>query len=53
MDYQMSELVSDPLGRSPRFKTRSHKLGGLDLHERKHAAIGGDEYTSICESSLR
>src|SRR5688572_4508239 len=43
----MSDSVSDPLGRPPRFKPRSHKLGGLGLDERKLTAIGGDEHIDL------
>jgi hypothetical protein len=43
VDYWMSDLVSDPLGRPPRFKPRRHKLGRLGLNERNLTAIGGDE----------
>jgi hypothetical protein len=40
----MSGSVSDSLGRSPQFNPRPHLLGGLDLDEREHTAIGGEEH---------
>src|SRR5918994_6827580 len=43
----MSDLVSDPLGRPPRFKPRPHKLGGLGLDERKDTAVWGDEHIDL------
>src|SRR5918995_2885334 len=43
----MSDLVSDPLGRPPRFKLRPHKLGGLGLDERKDTAVWGDEHIDL------
>jgi hypothetical protein len=42
-----SASLYNPLGTPPRFETRPHELGGLGLHERKHAAIGGDEYIDL------
>jgi hypothetical protein len=42
-----SGSLSDSLGRPARFKTRPHKLGGLDLHERKHTAVWGDEHVDL------
>src|SRR5215212_10798313 len=40
----MAGSVSDPLGRSLQFNPRRHLLVGLDLDEREHTAIGGDEH---------
>ena len=45
----MSELLrlllwANPLGRSLQFNPRRHSVGGLDLDEREHTAIGGDEH---------
>src|SRR5215208_6009606 len=40
----LSLLLGNPLGRSLQFNPRRHSLGGLDLDEREHTAIGGDEH---------